>query len=376
MTKVTVLLVAVLTVLLVVPGTRTGSPRPEAVLRLDRAGYAPGETKIAYLRTTAEVRAVVVGPDGADVLTPRIGPRRGGLRTVDFSALSEPGTYRLRVGGTLSRPFRVAPAADLFRPLALDAVRRLRNRPDEETTAYAVVALLLAERYGLGTPDVVALIRRGVAALDRRAAAGEGTGQMAAVFALAARAEVEEDPAGAESHVAAAVRALGLASGRGEEPGHLALGATELARTARSFGDPRAGDWFRMALGWAAKDARRAGDAALGIDDVSALANAELAAALAPEPVTALRTTMRSRLDAAVDRAGADPLGASGLGYVASAHLYEQAFRDGRYAAYATAQRSRTPSWCPGTCGAEAFPGADATALLTYALLAVDPSQL
>ncbi|AGL17200.1 hypothetical protein L083_3690 [Actinoplanes sp. N902-109] len=124
---------------------------------------------------------------------------------------------------------------------AVAAVDCLRQR--RALSPYLVVVMLIAQRDRPAVPGLAAQIRRGVAGLDRAYHAGTGdAGLLTAAFALAARAEIGTDPAAAEAHYAAAADLVERAA-----PGGRALGATELARTARAFGDPRAADWQRLA---------------------------------------------------------------------------------------------------------------------------------
>jgi endoglucanase len=85
------------------------NPKRDGLVRLDQVGYAPGESKIAVLlaaRDAAGARAEVVDAYGNTVLTPPIGDSRGAwnsrlrdVRPIDLTALTTPGTYRLRVEG-------------------------------------------------------------------------------------------------------------------------------------------------------------------------------------------------------------------------------------------------------------------------------------
>ena len=198
-------------------------------------------------------------------------------------------------------------------------------------------------------------------------------GRVAAAFALAAQVQARTDPARAREYLATAAQIF--AAARTEDVGELVtaeprsfypedrwtddltLGATELARAGRLLGDARAGDWLSQAGRWARRNLDAGGDAGLSVYDVSVLADVELAGMLTGEPAsgagidpTALRQDMQRRLDAAVEAAAGNPMGAAAgnggsdyaarqLGYTATAELYEHVFRDGRYAAFATRQR-------------------------------------
>ena len=103
---------------------------PQAEIRVDQLGYAPGERKVAYLLAgTPAPRAVfrVVDSSGRTVLRGQVGPSRGrwnarfgAVQPIDVSALRAPGTFRISVGAATSPPFRVAPAATLFLPRVAD----------------------------------------------------------------------------------------------------------------------------------------------------------------------------------------------------------------------------------------------------------------
>jgi hypothetical protein len=118
-------------------------PRPDAVVRIDQVGYAADETKTAMLlapRDAGGARATVVDEHGRTVVTAPIGPSRGAwnskfpyVHPVDVSALTRPGSYRIRVDGTVtaqSPPFRVGPGAALFAPLVANAVTYFRAHRD------------------------------------------------------------------------------------------------------------------------------------------------------------------------------------------------------------------------------------------------------
>jgi hypothetical protein len=104
---------------------------PAAAVRVDQLGYAPSETKVAYLLAqTAHPGAAftIVDGSGSVVLSGVAGAGRGrwnkryaAVQPLDLSTLTAAGTYRIRVADppATSPPFRIAPAAELFRaPLA------------------------------------------------------------------------------------------------------------------------------------------------------------------------------------------------------------------------------------------------------------------
>jgi endoglucanase len=128
-----------------VAGACGSPPKPplDAFVRLDQLGYSPTETKIAVLlapRDAAGARAAVVGADGRTVLSLAVGPGRGAwnatftdVRPIDLTALTRPGTYRVRIDGPVhaeSPPFRVGTAAELFGPLARESVEYFQAHRD------------------------------------------------------------------------------------------------------------------------------------------------------------------------------------------------------------------------------------------------------
>ncbi|WP_240528348.1 glycoside hydrolase family 9 protein [Streptomyces amritsarensis] len=121
-----------------------GSETRETLVRVDQAGYAVGQSKVAAVMGEEEALAGagfdVLDGRNRSVLTGRVGPRTGGwnhrfasVHTVDLSALTTPGTYRLTLTGTAagtSPPFRVASATDLMAPLVEQNVRFFQAQRD------------------------------------------------------------------------------------------------------------------------------------------------------------------------------------------------------------------------------------------------------
>jgi endoglucanase len=187
-------------------------------------------------------------------------------------------------------------------------------------------------------------------------------GRVAAAFALGALLEAHTDPARARSHLDSATRLLEQADTgmSGDElvttvprsfypeesfADDLALGWAELALAGKALGDQRTAAWTDQARRWA--DETEGGDDGLTIYDVDALADAEM---YRLAPANALVQDLRTRLDSAVKAAAGDPMratsGAGGadyaarqLGWAATASLYRRMTGDGRYDAFATAQR-------------------------------------
>lgn len=137
-------------------GTTPGAPAPAAVpgvIRVDQAGFAPGESKQAYLMSTAPApgaRFTVLDAAGHQVLHGRVGSSRGSwnaafpaVHPIDLHRLDRPGTYRIRVGSIVSPAFPVRPARDLYGELVRDGVTFFRtqrdtaHRNDAHATVYA-----------------------------------------------------------------------------------------------------------------------------------------------------------------------------------------------------------------------------------------------
>ena len=99
-------------------------------VRVDQVGYASGETKQAYLMTTAAAPGTaftVVDARGRRVLAGTAGARLGiwnaaypDVYALDLTRLRRPGTYRVTAAGIVSPPFEIG-AARMFRRPADDA---------------------------------------------------------------------------------------------------------------------------------------------------------------------------------------------------------------------------------------------------------------
>lgn len=109
------------------------SPQPHGYIRIDQAGFAPGESKQAYLMTTAPVsgaRFSVVDSYGRAVLSGRVPARSRGawndayraVYQLDLSRLERPGAYRVKVRGIASPVFRIQDAAALYGRIVRDGV--------------------------------------------------------------------------------------------------------------------------------------------------------------------------------------------------------------------------------------------------------------
>ena len=117
-----VLLACVATVLALCQAAAAGE------IRLNQVGYLTGDAKVATLMSReaalpADTRFTVEDADGTTVLKGRVGKAGAGWNEkfvstyqLDFSGLTEPGLYRLRVAGadpSVSPEFRVGDGAAL-----------------------------------------------------------------------------------------------------------------------------------------------------------------------------------------------------------------------------------------------------------------------
>jgi endoglucanase len=124
-----------------------GLPTPavtHAFVRVDQAGFAPGESKQAYLMTSGPVRDArfaVLDAAGRAVLSGRVGATSRGswnaaypaVYPIDVSALNRPGAYRIRVSdgaAAVSPTFRVQSAADLYGKLVRDGATFYQTQRD------------------------------------------------------------------------------------------------------------------------------------------------------------------------------------------------------------------------------------------------------
>lgn len=117
-----------------------GEARRAAHVRVDQLGYAPAETKVAYLLAPKPVRGArfkVLDVAGDVVLRGRPGANRGrwnrryaAVHPLNLSELRTPGVYRVRVRRAVSPAFRVAPAAELLLPRVADTVTFFQAQRD------------------------------------------------------------------------------------------------------------------------------------------------------------------------------------------------------------------------------------------------------
>jgi endoglucanase len=142
-------------------------------IRVNAVGFLPQAQKLAVIpQPPGANRFEVVGVDGKAVLDGALGassrwaPSGETVRVADFSALTQPGSYRVRVGSLLSDPFTVAP--DSYRQLGNAALKAFY---------YNRSAIALAPQHAgawarpAGHPDDKVLVHRSAAT----AALPEGT---------------------------------------------------------------------------------------------------------------------------------------------------------------------------------------------------------
>ena len=112
-------------------------------VRVDQLGYAPDETKIAYLIATSPAGGAefaVIDTSGRTVLRGRAGASRGSwnakyraVHPLDLSKLRSSGTYRIRFDApprVTSPAFRIADPASLFVPRVADTVTFFQAQRD------------------------------------------------------------------------------------------------------------------------------------------------------------------------------------------------------------------------------------------------------
>jgi endoglucanase len=120
-----------------------GPPSVTGLVRVDQVGYAPNESKQAFLLATGAAPGAafaVQDEHGKTVFTGHVNASRGGwnakypaVHPIDFTGLHRPGTYRISVTGaaTAASPrFRIARADALFDPLARDTTKFFQIQRD------------------------------------------------------------------------------------------------------------------------------------------------------------------------------------------------------------------------------------------------------
>ncbi|WP_433832292.1 glycoside hydrolase family 9 protein [Actinoplanes sp. CA-015351] len=126
--------IALVTALLVVAGPVAAAATPAAAavtsyIRLNQVGYPADQPKIAYLLGTSAQAGTafsVIAADGSTAGSGTVGASRGswntaytGVLPIDFSAVTTPGRYTIRIAGvTDSPPFDIKAKADLYAPVA------------------------------------------------------------------------------------------------------------------------------------------------------------------------------------------------------------------------------------------------------------------
>jgi glycosyl hydrolase family 9/cellulase-like Ig domain-containing protein len=121
----------------------TAATRPDiaAQVRVDQGGYAPGETKTAYLMTGAAKsgeRFAVLDSRNRTVLSGKVGKTSRGawndtyqaVYPIDLSPLEKTGTYRIKVSGAESPVFTIRSEQDLYGQLVRDGVTFYQTQRD------------------------------------------------------------------------------------------------------------------------------------------------------------------------------------------------------------------------------------------------------
>ncbi len=117
----------------------TAAKQSAPELRVDQAGYPREASKVAYLMLAARVRSVSFSVVGARGVVFRgtsrddVGAWNSRYRAVyelNFSSLRWTGTYRIRVGSTVSPAFRIADARALYQQLVANGVRYFTSERD------------------------------------------------------------------------------------------------------------------------------------------------------------------------------------------------------------------------------------------------------
>src|SRR5439155_252735 len=345
-------------------------------VRVDQLGFAPGETKVAYLLASAPVRGaayVVVDEAGRTALHGRAGVTSGrwnarypAVHPLDLTPLYGPGTYRIRFEGSVhavSPPFRIGNPASLFGPRIADAVAFFQAQRDGADVIPGPLARRRAHlhdrgavvyawpRYRSAGGDVI--LGRSLQRIARPVDLEGGwmdagdflklthTTAYAEVLLLAARRTLGDGaPAALAAELATAASLFASAKTRNVHQGDvvtalphafypesswrddLELAAAELALAGQALGDPRQDDWLHAAADWARTYlAREAGRDTLNLYDTSAVAHADLVRAIraAGRPAglavseAKLLADLSAQLRRGLDRASHDPFGAGAV---------------------------------------------------------------
>ena len=122
-------------------------------VRVNQVGYAPRSPKVAFAMLAKPVKSVrytVTGPRNVTLWgqsttdAGRWSSRYGAVYKLDFSQLTEPGRYRVKIvaaGQTAVSPaFEIAPSADLYHRLVLNAVRYFTSERDGGDVVHSVLS--------------------------------------------------------------------------------------------------------------------------------------------------------------------------------------------------------------------------------------------
>jgi hypothetical protein len=126
------------------PSFRTAPGAPLAAIRVNQVGYLPREPKIGIVQSRVDLRGnrfavISVQSPGRTVAAGMLGEDRGAFGAfahhypIDFSGLSRPGVYRLRLaGGLLSPPFGIGDHLYRTLPRTILAFFRVQRCGDTE----------------------------------------------------------------------------------------------------------------------------------------------------------------------------------------------------------------------------------------------------
>jgi endoglucanase len=130
-------------------GAPVSAARATPELRVDQVGYTTNTAKVAYLMVGARVARVnftVVGARGvafSGTSADYVGAWNARYRAVyalTFSALRRTGTYRIRVGSTVSPAFRIGTGKALYQGLVANGVKYFTSERDGADVVSSVLA--------------------------------------------------------------------------------------------------------------------------------------------------------------------------------------------------------------------------------------------
>jgi endoglucanase len=138
--------------LLFLATTATAAAEPDAQIRVNQAGFLTGDNKTAFLMATiAESNATfkIVNADGAVALTAPVtrhvgswNPAYANIYELDFSAVTMPGTYSIKVEGTIpavSPSFQIGTGKEIYTPLLRNSLFFFQAQRDGAEVSPAVI---------------------------------------------------------------------------------------------------------------------------------------------------------------------------------------------------------------------------------------------